>query len=45
LKRKRSILEEIKKCHVILKGPLYTPKRGDKWPNIESANVAMVPKE
>ena len=36
-----NILEEIKKCHVILKGPLYTPKKGDKWPNIESANVAM----
>jgi isocitrate dehydrogenase (NAD+) len=35
------ILEKIKKCHVILKGPLYTPKKGDKWPNIESANVAM----
>ncbi|KYK35309.1 MAG: isocitrate dehydrogenase [Theionarchaea archaeon DG-70-1] len=35
------ILEEIKKCHLILKGPLYTPKKGDKWPNIESANVAM----
>ena len=36
-----AILEEIKKCHVILKGPLYTPKKGDKWPNIESANIAM----
>jgi len=35
------ILEEIKKCHVLLKGPLYTPKKGDKWPNIESANIAM----
>ncbi len=35
------LLAEIKKCHVILKGPLYTPKKGDKWPNIESANVAM----
>lgn len=35
------ILAEIKKCHLILKGPLYTPKKGDKWPNIESANVAM----
>jgi len=35
------ILEEIKKCHVMLKGPLYTPKKGDKWPNIESANIAM----
>jgi isocitrate dehydrogenase (NAD+) len=36
-----NVLEEIKKCHVILKGPLYTPKRGDPWPNLESANVAM----
>jgi len=35
------VLDEIKKCHVLLKGPLYTPKKGDKWPNIESANVAM----
>ena len=35
------VLEEIKKCHVTLKGPTTTPKRGDPWPNIESANVAM----
>lgn len=35
------ILEEIKKCHVTLKGPTHTPERGDGWPNIESANVAM----
>ncbi len=35
------VLEEIKKCHVILKGPTTTPRRGDPWPNIESANVAM----
>ncbi|MFQ5721742.1 MAG: isocitrate/isopropylmalate family dehydrogenase, partial [Candidatus Aminicenantales bacterium] len=35
------ILKEIKKCHVILKGPTTTPRRGDPWPNIESANVAM----
>lgn len=35
------ILEEIKKCHVTLKGPTTTPRRGDPWPNIESANVAM----
>lgn len=35
------VLEEIKKCHVILKGPTTTPQAGDKWPNIESANVAM----
>lgn len=35
------VLEEIKACHVILKGPTTTPKKGDPWPNIESANVAM----
>lgn len=36
-----NVLEEIKKCHVTLKGPTHTPERGDGWPNIESANVAM----
>jgi isocitrate dehydrogenase (NAD+) len=35
------VLEEIRECHVLLKGPLHTPKKGDPWPNIESANVAM----
>ena len=36
------VLEELKACHVILKGPTTTPQAGDKkWPNIESANVAM----
>ncbi len=35
------ILEELRDCHVILKGPTTTPKKGDQWPNIESANVAM----
>lgn len=35
------VLEELKQCHVILKGPTTTPRKGDKWPNIESANVAM----
>jgi isocitrate dehydrogenase (NAD+) len=35
------VLEEIKACHVILKGPTTTPQQGDPWPNIESANVAM----
>jgi isocitrate dehydrogenase (NAD+) len=35
------VLEEIKSCHVILKGPTTTPQAGGKWPNIESANVAM----
>lgn len=36
-----NVLEEIKKCHVSLKGPTTTPRKGDPWPNIESANVAM----
>ncbi len=35
------VLEDIKKCHVTLKGPTTTPRKGDPWPNIESANVAM----
>ena len=35
------VLEQIKQCHVILKGPTTTPRRGDPGPNIESANVAM----
>ena len=35
------VLAELKKCHVILKGPTTTPRAGDKYPNIESANVAM----
>jgi len=34
------VLVEIKKCHVLLKGPTTTPRKGDKWPNIESANHA-----
>lgn len=35
------VLEELKSCDVILKGPTTTPRAGDPWPNIESANVAM----
>ena len=35
------VLEEIKQCHVTLKGPTHTPERGDGWPNLESANVGM----
>lgn len=35
------VLDELKSCHVILKGPTTTPRAGDPWPNIESANVAM----
>ncbi len=35
------VLEELKDCNVILKGPTTTPRQGDGWPNVESANVAM----
>ncbi|MFW9938648.1 MAG: isocitrate/isopropylmalate family dehydrogenase [Candidatus Thorarchaeota archaeon] len=35
------VLDQLKKCHVILKGPTHTPRKGDGWPNIESANVTM----
>jgi len=36
-----TVLAQLKTCHVVLKGPTTTPKKGDPWPNIESANVAM----
>lgn len=36
-----AVLEEIRACHVVLKGPTTTPRAGDRWPNVESANVAM----
>jgi isocitrate dehydrogenase (NAD+) len=35
------VLQALKSCDVILKGPTTTPQKGDQWPNIESANVAM----
>ena len=37
----KAVLEEIKTFHVTLKGPTTTPRKGDPWPNIESANVAL----
>ncbi len=36
-----AVFEQIKSCNVLLKGPTTTPRKGDKWGNIESANVAM----
>ncbi len=36
-----NVLAEIKECHVLLKGPTTTPRAGDQWANIESANVAL----
>ncbi len=35
------VLVEIKTCNVLLKGPTTTPRKGDQWANVESANVAM----
>jgi len=35
------VLEKLKACPIILKAPTTTPEKGDQWPNIESANVAM----
>jgi isocitrate dehydrogenase (NAD+) len=35
------VLSEIKTCNVLLKGPTTTPRKGDAWANVESANVAM----
>ncbi|MCF0103875.1 MAG: isocitrate/isopropylmalate dehydrogenase family protein [Eggerthellaceae bacterium] len=35
------VLEEIKGCDVLLKGPTTTPQMGDNRKNIESANVAI----
>ncbi len=35
------VLKEIKECNVLLKGPTTTPRKGDKWANVESANVAL----
>lgn len=35
------VMQVLKSCDVILKGPTTTPQKGDGMPNIESANVAM----
>ena len=35
------VLAEIKRCHVLLKGPTTTPEEGSGVPNIESANIAI----
>lgn len=35
------VLEQLKACHIILKGPTTTPDSSYQGPNIESANVAM----
>lgn len=37
----KAVLEEIKGCHVLLKGPTTTPSRADNLPELESANVTL----
>jgi len=37
----KDVLAEIKKCHVILKGPVTTPTAADPWPNLPSANATL----
>ena len=32
------VFEEIKKCNVLIKGPMVTPRAGEPWPNLVSAN-------
>ena len=33
------VMEELKKCHVILKGPTTTPRKGDPWPDVGIRSV------
>lgn len=35
------VFAEIKKCDVLLKGPMVTPRAGEKWPNLVSANSLL----
>ncbi len=35
------VLDEVRTCPVLLKGPTTTPRQGDPWPNIESCTVAL----
>ena len=35
------VMEEVKKCHVLLKGPMVTPRASDPWPNLVSANSLL----
>ena len=35
------VFEEIKKCDVLVKGPMVTPRAGEPWPNLVSANSLL----
>ena len=36
------VLDQIKECHVTLKGPTTTPRKGDPWPNVERDRKSVV---
>lgn len=36
-----NVLEQVKQCDVLLKGPMVTPRPGEKWPNMVSANSLL----
>lgn len=35
------VLSQVKQCDVLLKGPMVTPRAGDPWPNLISANSLL----
>lgn len=35
------VFEAVKQCDVLLKGPMVTPRAGDPWPNLVSANSLL----
>lgn len=37
----KEVLEEVKRCDVLLKGPMVTPRAGDGLPNLVSANSLL----
>lgn len=37
----QEVLDQVKQCDVILKGPMVTPRPGDPWPNLVSANSLL----
>ena len=37
----RAVLDQVKQCDVLLKGPMVTPRAGDPWPNLISANSML----
>ncbi len=37
----QSVLDACRQCHVLIKGPFVTPRPGDPWPNLPSANSLL----